>query len=610
LRILLPRAGPWQHEAALRVRTPDQLPLDCQQTRINLASLYFQDREWGKALAQYEGAIDVTDQIRSAGLTEERRRQVWEQGWLALERAVLCANRANEYTLALLYTERSKTRNLAQELWRRDAKPRRARSEDWQKYRDYQVRIRVLEQQSGGDRGTGGGSSQERGGRGAAQVLAELGSLHEASRELEQRFAELDPDYAPLARPLEMPEIARLAKALEAVIVQFRFTSEGGFVFLTGPEDREVTREQVVELPAVTSDEVRKWLAEWQEGSDDPWVDPLEGVCENLYTRLFEPVHQRLRDRYPEVRRLVLIPNQALNLMPLHACSWRDAAGRRQYLCAEYEIVYAPSCQVLSRCLARAQAHGQQADTLFAAQDPDGSLPFSEWEVEEIAKLFPKSRQCVLAGEQASVDRVKTAMWFGGERHFSCHGRFHPADARHSHLKLADGPLAAGEVVEMDLPGTWLVVMSACETAMSDVSGMVDEYQGLPAAFLVAGAQTVLASLWRVDDLATALLMQRFHHNLYREGMPKAVALKEAQSWLRDATWEELDGLLRAKKEQLEASGAPAHLQEALTRAVARMAASDVEKSQKRLRFLRIEHGRPFSPPRFWAAFQCIGMGW
>ena len=65
--------------------------------------------------------------------------------------------------------------------------------------------------------------------------------------------------------------------------------------------------------------------------------------------------------------------------------------------------------------------------------------------------------------------------------------------------------------MQLQLDGTWLAVMSACETWLTEIQDMVDEYQGLAAAFLVTGAQTVVASLWAVDDFSTALLMRRFH---------------------------------------------------------------------------------------------------
>ena len=88
-------------------------------------------------------------------------------------------------------------------------------------------------------------------------------------------------------------------------------------------------------------------------------------------------------------------------------------------------------------------------------------------------------------------------------------------------------------------------------TGMTDVREAMDEYYGLPAAFLVAGAQTVVATLWPVNDASTALLSRRFHDNLYKEKMAKAAALREAQQWLRDLPRAEAESLLDAKLKEL-----------------------------------------------------------
>jgi hypothetical protein len=75
------------------------------------------------------------------------------------------------------------------------------------------------------------------------------------------------------------------------------------------------------------------------------------------------------------------------------------------------------------------------------------------------------------------------------------------------------------------------VVLSACETNVGAVSAG-DEVVGLNRAFLYAGTPTVMASLWNVDDEATALLMEQFYNHL-REGISKGEALRQAQREVR-----------------------------------------------------------------------------
>ena len=94
-----------------------------------------------------------------------------------------------------------------------------------------------------------------------------------------------------------------------------------------------------------------------------------------------------------------------------------------------------------------------------------------------------------------------------------------------------DGILTALEVGDLDLRKTELVVLSACETGLGQVAGG-EGLLGLLRAFQVAGARTVIASLWSVPDEPTRVLMERFYTNLWDKKMSKLDALIEAQRWM------------------------------------------------------------------------------
>jgi len=138
--------------------------------------------------------------------------------------------------------------------------------------------------------------------------------------------------------------------------------------------------------------------------------------------------------------------------------------------------------------------------------------------------------------------------------HLATHGFFAPAEVRSalsgdagydpgllSGIALAganrpqkdgdDGIVTAEEVETLDLRGTQLAVLSACETGLGEVAGG-EGLLGLQRAFQVAGAKTVIASLWKVDDRATRDLMERFYKNLWTDEMGTQEALREAQLWM------------------------------------------------------------------------------
>ncbi len=108
-----------------------------------------------------------------------------------------------------------------------------------------------------------------------------------------------------------------------------------------------------------------------------------------------------------------------------------------------------------------------------------------------------------------------------------------------NHKPAFDGRLSVREIQRgWDLKAE-LVTLSACETALGRDAGG-EGFVGFTQALLMSGTRSVCLSLWKVDDTATALLMQRFYANLLgrRSGLtgpiPKAEALREAKAWLRD----------------------------------------------------------------------------
>ncbi|MDA1231892.1 MAG: CHAT domain-containing protein, partial [Planctomycetota bacterium] len=94
-----------------------------------------------------------------------------------------------------------------------------------------------------------------------------------------------------------------------------------------------------------------------------------------------------------------------------------------------------------------------------------------------------------------------------------------------------DGILTADEISFLRLKGVALVVLSASETGLGPSAGG-EGVLGVQRAFQVSGAKSVIGTLWKVDDLATRLLMERFYRNLWDKEMTRVDALREAQLWM------------------------------------------------------------------------------
>ncbi|MBO7134465.1 MAG: CHAT domain-containing protein, partial [Bacteroidales bacterium] len=98
---------------------------------------------------------------------------------------------------------------------------------------------------------------------------------------------------------------------------------------------------------------------------------------------------------------------------------------------------------------------------------------------------------------------------------------------------IEDGILTAKEISFMDLRKTDLVVLSACQTALGEITG--EGVFGLQRGFKKAGARTIIMSLWPVDDNATLLMMTEFYTNLTK-GMSKREAFLAAQNKVKTTT--------------------------------------------------------------------------
>ena len=244
-----------------------------------------------------------------------------------------------------------------------------------------------------------------------------------------------------------------------------------------------------------------------------------------LYNLLIKPFESDL-DKFAAI---VFIPCGKLHYLPFHALKRKNERGDFEYLLEWKCISYLPSASFLGDLLEeKEQAHND----LLAFGNADGTLPNSEVEVDSIAEVFAESR--VLKGEEASKDRFIDLCGEYRFIHVATHGILN-ADPRFSYLVFA--PKGGGNLTVREILGlsgrfklSSLITLSACNTAVEkDLEEAGIELMTLSNAFKVAGVPSIVASLWEIADVSTALLMRDYYKHLKMDQMSKIEALRRAQ---------------------------------------------------------------------------------
>ena len=368
------------------------------------------------------------------------------------------------------------------------------------------------------------------------------GSADEIDRSLQVQLDRAHTEYARLLDEIRerVPEFAELvnpsiATGMEVVaalqpdeaFLEYLVSDSTTLVFVLTPDS---TAALDLGLPArplsVLVDFAR---SEIDEATSTSLTGGTLGSLTSLYRQLIAPIEAAgLLDG---IRRLTISPHGELHYLPFQSLREEGEAGG--YLVERYDIRYVPSASVWRQLDSRAvsRASGQ---VLILAPDLE-RLPGAKREAVELGRRFGDGAT-LLVGSDASERALRELAGPYEVVHLATEGALNKANPLFSYLALAstgsdDGRLEVHEVAGLDLRAE-LVTLSACETALgsgaqADVPAG-DDWLGFVRAFLFAGASNVLATLWRVDDLATADFMSEFY-GLLAEGMRPAEALAITQ---------------------------------------------------------------------------------
>ena len=242
---------------------------------------------------------------------------------------------------------------------------------------------------------------------------------------------------------------------------------------------------------------------------------PLKTGLNDLYDILIQPVE----DLLDHTETLKIIPNSELFLLPYSALL---SANTDQYLIEKYNILYLTAGDLISIA-----AHPSKGSLVAFGDPTDANLEGALEEVKAIQAVFRGSK---IYTDSAATKRQLFKLKDAKILHFATHGHIR-SPLESSNIQLAhlpgitDSDLSYGEIYALPIESSEMVVLSACQTALGTVSGT--EIGVFIEAFR-SKTNTVVASLWSVDDLATLELMTNFYKDL-QAGKSKPVAMRNAQ---------------------------------------------------------------------------------
>ncbi len=373
-----------------------------------------------------------------------------------------------------------------------------------------------------------------------SDLRAALGRSQSEYLELLGEIRKLSPGFSSLVDPVStsVDEVSSLLTPDQALI-EYLVSDESTIVFVVTADTSVALRLEVGREPLGDMvDFARGVIAKGGQGETGFLWRP---TLRRLYETLMRPVEETglLRDR-PS---LIIVPHGELHYLPFQALL---RSPDDSFLAERYTVSYAPSAGSWVRLVGLSPREGrgeqsalvtQPAARVLAMAPRVEELPGSRYEVEVIGRLF-QDEATVLIGEEASKAAFRSAAPRYDIIHLATFGVLNKANPLFSFVELGEtggdpGFLEAHEIYGLGLKAR-LLTLSACETAVG--SGGLwdvppgDDWISLAGAFMGAGVESVLASLWQVEDLATAELMQRFYRHLVAGAdMDEALALAQRE---------------------------------------------------------------------------------
>lgn len=484
-----------------------------------------QENDLENALSYYQRAVAALERLSAKIKVEEYRSGFIDDKAEIYEEAVLLLLQMKRETDALLMAERAKSRSFADLL--------AGSKVDWQDGADRALlgrRDQLLEAVNffQGQIATLQAHSQESSRAQLAALADSLQALQRAYSDLLLEMKTAKPELADAVSvdPLPVAEVqAMLADSV--ALLEYFFAKDR---LVSWVVDRARVRAIAVPLDRNRlGEDIAQFRKAIQKRAS------TERFARALYDQLLKPVEPFLQN----TGQLVIVPHGALHYLPFPALQRADST----YLIDTHALALAPSATVLGFCYRKGATlppRAAQQPRVLALGNPDVGnprfdLPFAEKEIKSLEQTFGEITS--FTRQQATPGALFASAGEASLVHFSCHGVYDERNPLFSALLLAPdsthktGRLEAHQIFGMRLNAA-LVMLSACETGLARVTGG-DEVIGLARSFIFAGTPSLIASLWTVDDLATAITVKRFYR-YFKSGMSTSQALRQAQRFVRD----------------------------------------------------------------------------
>ncbi|MCB0631612.1 MAG: CHAT domain-containing tetratricopeptide repeat protein [Saprospiraceae bacterium] len=350
------------------------------------------------------------------------------------------------------------------------------------------------------------------------------------------------PEYYSLRYQTEVVSVSKIQSGLLAAdqtLLSYFLGDEFLHLFVINRDGFEVVRAPAKEDLPVWISTLRSAIRRYPEVAPEELPQNIRFYFQSafrLYEDLLLPVASLLKER------VIIIPDGELGLIPFDALissfpdtshTFRDLA----YLVKEYSISYNFSATLYAEMSTQKQSRGLKPYLGLAPAYESGNtngldrLQFNQAEVEAVKGLLGGT---ILSGVAATKTNFLSQQGHYKIIHLATHGKADPSNNRFSFLAFSETPATPGEAALLYVAEIYglscpaeLVVLSACETGVGELQSG-EGIASIARAFSYAGTQSLVATLWSIEDRATNDLIFSFFEKI-RSGSAKDSALRKAK---------------------------------------------------------------------------------